>query len=153
MKLTEFADAWLANAVLNPPVSAYERAAGNVGLTLYRDQRFQVQLWTSPPNSVVTPHRHPNIDTWLVRVAGKLRLAINGRFIPLHEMERTAWLGMRTWRYRIRANDLHAVEIAEPGGAFLAISERVDGQEPGSVHRDLAGAPLDQAHAAELGER
>jgi hypothetical protein len=151
MTLDEFADGWLANSTLSPPVFAYEKAAGNVGITLFRDDRFQVQIWTLPPDSVVTEHKHPEIDTWLVRVAGKIRLKINGRWIPLHEMERTEWLGMRTWKMRVLPGDLHEVTIGAPGGSFLAISERIDGQPPVSVHRAWEGAPLDAAHEAALG--
>lgn len=146
LNLKEFVDQWLAGSRLQPPIYAYEKAGGNVGITLYRDDRFQVQVWTLPPESVVTEHKHPNIDTWLVRVAGKIALRINGRWIPLHEMERTEWLGMRTWMQRVQPGDLHEVTVGKPGGSFLAISERTDGQPPVSVHRAWEGAPLDTDH-------
>lgn len=151
MKLDYFVDVWLANGPIRPPLLAYEKAAGNVGLTLYRDDRFQVQLWTLPPNSEVTDHKHPAVDTWLVRVAGKVRVRLNGRWKPLHEMDRCQWMGMRTWKMHIRPGDLHGVEVAAPGGSFLNISERIDGQPPVSVHRSWEGTPLDAEHGAALG--
>jgi hypothetical protein len=151
MTLDEFADRWLASGPARPPVRAYEKAGENVGITLYRDGRFQVQIWTLPPDSIVTEHKHPEIDTWLVRVAGKIRLKINGRWIPLHDMERTEWMGMRTWKMRVLPGDLHEVAVGSPGGSFLAISERTDGQAPVSVHLAWEGAALDDAHETALG--
>jgi hypothetical protein len=151
MSLDEFAAGWLAAGPVRPPLLAYEKAGGNAGITLYRDDRFQVQLWALPPASVVTEHSHPEIDTCLVRVAGKIRLKINGNWIPLHAMGRTQWLGMRTWMMRVRPGDLHEVKVGRPGGSFLAISERIDGHAPVSVHLNWQGAALDGAHQAALG--
>lgn len=150
--LTGFADRWLSSTVLRPPVYAYERAGPNVGVTLYRDERFQVQIWTLPPNSVVPEHAHPATDTWLVRVAGKMRFKLSGRWVPLHEMERTRWLGLATWRHRVPPGEPHEVAIGHPGGSFLAISERMDGMAVVSVQRDWAGPALDDVHRLALGD-
>jgi hypothetical protein len=151
MTLDDFTVGWLAQGMLRTPVFAYEQAGGNVGLTLYRDARFQVQLWALPPGAVVTEHRHPDIDTWLVRVAGKIKLRRNGAWRPLEDIERAEWMGQRTWKMRIAPGDWHEVSIGESGGAFLAISERIDGKPPTSVHLTWEGPALDEAHQDALG--
>jgi hypothetical protein len=150
MTLNEFAADWLRNTALKPPVSAYERAGENVGFTLYRDGPFQVQMWTLPPHAEVTEHKHPEVDSYLVRVGGRLRLKLNGAWIPLDAMGRTCWLGMRTWGMRIRPDDLHGVEVGREGGSFLVISKRIDGQPARSVHLSWEGPALDAAHQAAL---
>ena len=152
MTLTEFVETWLSSGPLMPPVMAYESAGANVGVTLYRDARFQVQIWALPPNSVVTEHNHPEIDTYLVRVGGKIRLKLNGAWVPLHAMQRTEWMGMRTWAQRVRPGELHEVSVGRPGGSFLAISERVDGKPPVSVHLSWEGPALDAKHQDALGD-
>lgn len=151
MTLKEFADSWLASPIVRPPLAAIDKAAENTGMTLYRDDRFQVQLWQMPPNTTVTDHSHPDIDSWLVRVSGKLRIRINGRWMSLSEFERTEWLGMRTWYHHVRPNDSHGVVSGPPGGSFLSINERTDGAAPVSVHQNWAGDALDAEHAKVLG--
>ena len=149
--LRQFVDDWLTETPIKPPPGAYAAVAGNVGLTLYRDARFQVQLWTFPPNSRVSDHAHPGVDTWLVRVNGKFRLRKNGAYLSPADAERTTWRGMRTWMTRIGPDDVHGVEIGEAGGSFLSITERIDGAEPVSVHMAWEGAPLSEDHAVQLG--
>lgn len=150
MTLQEFADWWLRESPIRPPVGAYDQVNGNVGLVLYRDGPFQVQLWTFPPRAEVTDHTHPGMDTILVRVAGRFHLRRNGKRIPLRESGRAEWRGLRTWTDVIAGDEPHGVTAGPTGGAFLSITERKDGREPESVHRVWAGDPLDARHAAEL---
>lgn len=150
MTLDAFVEQWLRHGPVRPPLAAHDTVGGNVGLTLYRDDRFQVQLWTLPPGSVVSDHRHPAIDTWLVRVSGRFDLIINGKSIPLREMPRTQWLQMRTWKMHIAPGDWHGVLTGDTGGSFLSISERLDGAAPASVHLSWDGQPIDAKHQHEL---
>jgi|HubBroStandDraft_1064217.scaffolds.fasta_scaffold32872_5 hypothetical protein len=151
MTLEEFTAWWLRESPMLPPVGAYNVVNGNVGLTLYRDGPFQVQLWTFPPRAEIVDHKHPDVDTILVRVAGRFRLRRNGRVIPLRESGRAEWRGLKTWTDIIAAEDLHGVTVGPTGGAFLSITERKDGRAPESVHLVWEGAPLDERHAADLG--
>ena len=148
--LEHFVDSWLADTPVRPGANAYANVAGNVGLTLYKDDRFQVQLWTFPPGASVAEHTHPDVDSWLVRVSGKFRLTVNGKLVTGADAEKASWRGMRTWRAHIGAGDTHGVEVGPAGGSFLSISERLDGTPPVSVHLAWDGPPLDEKHAKEL---
>lgn len=149
--LDEFITYWLACSVIAPPKDPYEAVAGNVGVTLYRDSRFQVQIWACPPNSDIADHVHPHTDGWAVRVAGDIQFRKHGKPIGRGDMKIVTWNGMRTPMIRVGATESHGVAIGPAGGSFLSITERLDGNLPGSVHKDWAGEPLDAAHAAELG--
>jgi quercetin dioxygenase-like cupin family protein len=150
MTLEEFTDDWLRDSPIKPPIHSYQQVSGYVGLTLYRDDRFQVQMWTFPPYSEVTEHSHPDVDSILVKVTGKFRLILNGKWMSPREVTRTQWRGMNTWMTGIKANDRHGVRVGGEGASFLSISERLDGLPPESVHMVWEGPPLDEAHAAEL---
>jgi hypothetical protein len=153
MTLEEFTFDWLANGPIQPPMSAYECVAGNTGLTLYRDNRFQVQLWAFPPGAMVSDHAHPNLDSWLVRVSGKFKLTLNGTWLMPKDARRTAWRELNTWCTRVAPGDFHGVQVGVTGGSFLSITERLDGLPPESVHKIWAGPALDNRHAAELAEK
>jgi hypothetical protein len=150
MTLDEFIASWLMHSEMAPPKDAYEAVAGNVGVTLYRDSRFQVQIWACPPNSQIADHTHPHTDGWAVRVAGDIQFRKHGKPIGRGDMKIVTWNGMRTPMIRVACNESHGVVIGPAGGSFLSVTERLDGHVPGSVHMDWAGAPLDAAHATEL---
>jgi hypothetical protein len=153
MTLEDFVATWLQDTPIKPPINSYCSVNGYIGLTLYRDDRFQVQMWVFPPHAVVTEHSHPSVDSWLVKVTGKFRLRLNGTWMSPREATRTQWRGMNTWMTRIAANDVHGVTVGGEGASFLSITERTDGQEPESVHLVWDGAPLDQEHGAALAAR
>src|ERR1700738_3732119 len=113
MTLEDFLADWLANSPIQVPLYACEWVNGNTGITLYRDDRFQVQLWIFPPYAKVTDHSHPGLDTWLVRVAGKLRFRLNGDYVPLSEAGRVEWRGMKTWTLHVPPGSGHGADIGE----------------------------------------
>jgi len=152
MNLQEFLSDWLANSPMHPPVHACEWVNGNAGLTLYRDDRFQVQIWTFPPHTKVTDHSHPGLDTWLVWVSGKLRFRLDGKYVRLSETGRAEWRGMKTWTLHVPPGALHGATIGDSGASFLSITERIDGKEPESVHLIWDGPPLDHEHGNRLAE-
>jgi hypothetical protein len=149
MNLEKFVSHWLSETPINPPLHACEFAGGNTGLTLYRDDRFQVQLWVFPPRARITDHSHPGLDTWLVRVAGRIMFRVGGEPLPLWEAARTEWRGMRTWTIHIEPGMLHGADIGESGASFLSITESLV-DVPKSVHLIWEGPALDAAHGCEL---
>jgi quercetin dioxygenase-like cupin family protein len=150
MTLEQFVSDWLRGTIVQPPLRASEFVDGNAGVTLYRDDRFQVQLWVFPPNAKVTDHAHPGLDTWLVRVAGKLKFRLHGKYKPLSEMERTEWGGMKTWTLHVPPGVSHGADIGPEGASFLSLTERLDGEHPESVHLIWDGPPLDEKHGQVL---
>lgn len=151
MTLEEFVTHWLAETPIGPPLGACVFVNGNTGLTLYRDDRFQVQLWVFPPRARVTDHAHPGVDIWLVRVAGKILFRLDGGYSPLWQADRTEWRGMKTWALHVRPGALHGAVIGETGASFLTISESLS-ETPKSVHMTWEGPPLDEEHGRMLSE-
>jgi hypothetical protein len=150
MTLDEFIVSWLMDSRMAPPAEPYENVAGFVGTTLYRDDRFQVQLWACPPNTNISDHSHPDMDGWAVRVAGDIGFRKNGRPVTHRDMKVVTWGGMRTPMIRVGALESHGANIGPAGGSFLSVTERLDGRRPVSVHRNWSGPPLDAAHATEM---
>lgn len=151
MTLEDFVEYWLSESPISPPPDPYERVAENVGVTLYRDNFFQVQLWTCAPNTDIGDHAHPDMDGWAIRVAGDIRFRKHGKPATRRDTQIVMWRGLKTPMIQVYRGESHGLAIGPSGGSFLVIAERVDGQPPTSVHRDWAGAPLDADHAVALG--
>lgn len=150
MTLDGFVGHWLKDAPICPPAVPYERVASNIGVTLYRDDRFQVQLWTFAPHSEIADHSHPDVDSWVVWVGGDYCFRKNGRMVERPDMKFVRWRGVTVPKLHLAPGDMHGASIGPTGGSFLSITERLDGHEPVSVHLVWAGPPLDSEHDATL---
>lgn len=151
MTLDEFVKEWLKESPIQPPEVPYERVANNIGITLYRDGPFQVQLWTFPPHTEILDHAHPTVRSWVVWVGGDYCFRRHGKMVDRREWKYRKWRGMVTPSILLEPGDSHGASIGETGGSFLSISERISGEEPISVHLAWDGPPLDAEHAARLG--
>lgn len=117
-------------------------------LTLIRQPPYQVQVCLCRPNSIIPEHRHPDVDTILVYVAGEILLTIDGKEavreaeIKINPDGRCSHLGM-SWR--LKPGVLHGAKIGAAGAAFMTIQKWVLG-EPKSVELNWVGPPLGADH-------
>ena len=101
------------------------------GLTLYRNNNLQVQLFIFPPNSKVPMHVHPNMDSYEVYIGGDVFFDVDGvDQSKMHDMVRNyddledrksahEWLLLRS--VRITEESSHGGNAGEKGGAFLSV--------------------------------
>lgn len=147
--LDAFARRWMASPVLKPPADCHAEVGGHVGITLYRDERFQVQFWSCAPGSEIADHSHPSLRGYAVQVAGRIKFRLNGRGVTRADTLLAVLMGKHTVMHPVEPGITHGASIGDKGAAFLSISEWT--VPPRSVHLDWQGAPLDARHAAELG--
>lgn len=125
-----------------PPNGLEFRPDSLPGVTLYRAGRFQVQLFIFPAGTIVPPHRHPNVDTIEVYVAGDYDFRVGGiSAIPmdhLHDYRNgvSRWWGRGV---RVKPHDTHDLEVFEGGACFLSFQHWLAGA-PSSVGLDWVGA-------------
>ena len=70
--LTHFLQ-WYLNAGLRlfvPHDNFIHFVEGVTGVTIYRSEPYQVQLFTATPNTVIPSHTHPNVDSYEVSLSG-----------------------------------------------------------------------------------
>ncbi len=114
------------------------------GLTLFRQDRFQVQMWICPPNSHIPDHSHPGVNNVQVLLSGQVYLRHNGVLVlSPEEMQTAANVGARVngTLVVIMAGETHGAEVGPLGGAFLSIQHWLH-EEPTSVELNWDGPPL-----------
>jgi hypothetical protein len=154
-KLLDFL-AWFGSEGPSFPMSPLEGMswAGNLGgVVVYRAGQFQVQLFIFPPGSHVPYHRHPNVDTVEIHVAGHYEFIVNGHpVIPLNHLHDRRGPVSRWWGrgVRVRPTDLHSLQVYGAGACFLSIQHWLNG-EPTSVGLDWDGEPSNAGHRTALG--
>jgi len=139
--IREFAIWWMRNKpflVPEDPTDAVRSYSGVNGITLFRQEPFQVQLFIVKPNRSSGRHAHPNIDSIEYGLAGADTFESDRNF-RLHGL------------ICVAPNEMHTAHADEKGGAFISIQKWLNGVKPSSVELDWTGGPMDQEHASFLG--
>jgi len=122
-ELTKFLNWWLENRATSFIDGQIVNIDGDVTETLiYRNQQFQVEQLSVAPNTVLTPHGHPNVDSYMVYVSGQLQFDVGGDShtpsIPYDEF------------IRVPAGCVHGGNTGQNGGVFLSIQHWLNGVKP-----------------------
>ncbi len=156
-----FAKLYISNgSVIPPSVMAGVSWVGDFAqVVLHREGPFQVVLCLCRPNSNITPHGHPTVDSLAFYISGQLDFQIerDGRMVNVFDPGGMIELpdgrcALNQAMVRFMPGQRHAAKVGPLGGAFLTIQHWLDGK-PTSVERDWDGAPLSPDHAAVLKAR
>ena len=154
--LKEFKNWYLKNSKIDTP---YDNPLmfidGISGITLYRKKPYQVQLFICEPNTIITEHSHPNIDSyemflWGMKFTHKGKIVIDEKMALL---ERNNMPRCSHWTLRIKPNELHGGNALEKGGSFISIQKWLNNINPTHVSKDWNGNILGKKHEKQLNEK
>jgi quercetin dioxygenase-like cupin family protein len=126
--LEQFKNWWMVNRPINTPdANALVYVAETHGVVLYRQDKYQVEMFLVKPNSEIAPHIHPNVDSFEVYIGGDINFMCNGQ-----------WFGQNNIGDSIRVypNSWHGGKFGDRGGCFLSIQKWLNGVEPKFVGDD-----------------
>jgi len=126
--LEVFKNWWLSNR----PINTYEGAkpcyhADIAGTVLYRQYPYQVQLFITPPNTLIEEHLHPNVDSFEVYLTGDIAFTCNGHIFDSPKIGESI---------RVKTSYWHGGKTGELGATFLSIQKWLNGAQPSSVAND-----------------
>ena len=151
--LKEFKNWYLKNNTIQIPYNnPLMFIDGIMGITLYRKEQFQVQLFICEPNVIIKEHLHPNIDSyemflWGMEFTHKGKTIINKQMALL---ERNNMPRCSNWTLRIKQNELHGGQSSNKGGAFISIQKWLNNIKPSHVSEDWTGNILGDKHKEQL---
>lgn len=134
------------------PADGFCSSGGLLGVTLYRSRQFQVQMFVFPAATEVAPHRHPNVDTIEMHVAGDYDFRVSGvSSIPIDHLQDRRGPVSRWWGrgVRVRPTDWHGLSV-KSGATFLSVQHWLNGVAPTTVGNDWEGEPVNDLHGKEL---
>ena len=125
---------------------------GISGLTLYRENNFQVQLFICEPNINIPEHTHPNIDSFELFLYG-MKFTHSGKTIidsdmALKEKNKIPFCSYQT--IRVKPNDWHGGVSSKNGGAFISIQHWLNDTKPTHVSDDWQGEVVGKKHKQQL---
>jgi hypothetical protein len=128
--LEHFKNWWMKYRPFNPPMTDQIIQHGTVqGVVLFRQYPYQVQLFITRNKSVITPHIHPNVDSFEVFLTGDMTFMADGILYS------QATTGDST---RVLPSCWHGGFTGENGASFLSIQKWLNGEIPSSVGNDWA---------------
>lgn len=139
-----------------PLHNAVQTVSGAYGLTTYRQDNFQVQMWVIPPNYIIPEHTHPNVDSYEVYIGGQTMFSHSGVWLVSDtDMAEPTEHGLAAARgnvVRVKPNDLHGGCFGPSGGSFLSVQEWLNGEKPSCVSNDYEGIALGEEHTVDVGD-
>ena len=128
---------------------------GVTGITIYRKENFQVELFIAKPNTIVPQHLHPNVDSFEVALhgvkfthSGAVRLGFRE---ALEEKD-----GKPAHSYtviRVKPHHMHGGMSSERGGSFLSIQRWLNGSLPTTVSADWYGGTMGDGHKKQISQQ
>lgn len=110
------------------------------GVVLYRDGRYQAELFIVTQTGVFPEHSHPNVSSIEVLLAGHIEFIVRGRSMLPPEVlaKKTPTLGTMVG---VGAGVSHGAVLHEGGGAFISLQKWREGVPITSVGLDWDGPP------------
>ena len=120
---------------------------GVTGVVIFRKDAFQVQHFIVNPNVVIPDHKHPNVDSYEVALAG-MQFSYRGEQTELswdqgddNGLPRDALQSLR-----VHPSDKHGALASPQGGTFLSVQHWLNGVTPTSVGNDWEGETMGASH-------
>lgn len=124
------------------------RIDGFSGLVLHREGPFQVELWLADPYADTQLHSHPNVDSLLIFLSGKVSFTNDGVEVLAMESARELPDGRGSQNgamFNTKPGVQHRAVFGDTGGAFLNIEYWLDGR-PKSAALDWKGREIGKLH-------
>ena len=147
----EFRDWYMGNGMpIRPPFKNPVFATDNaMSLCLFREGRFQVEMYISEPNSTSPPHTHPGVESAFVYLAGNIQFNLEGRDNPdVQQWQVASPDGYHSLLGKTVSSPdgiPHWLGIGPEGGAFLSF-EYWKEQDPVSVTVNWNGDSVGAEH-------
>lgn len=107
------------------------------GVVLYREGRYQAELFIAARGGVFPEHTHPNVDSIEVLLGGSIEFIVRGRSTLRHVHKPRAQGVM----FGVGAGVPHSAVIHEGGGAFISLQRWREGVRTTCVGLDWDGPP------------
>ena len=122
---------------------------GVIGLTLYRENNFQVQLFIFEPDVKIPEHIHPNVDSFELFLYG-MKFTHSGKTV----VDSSTWADMHEHPdhvlLRVKPNDWHGGISSKNGGSFISIQHWLNNTKPTHVTDDWQGDVIGNTHKQQL---
>lgn len=121
-----------------PQIDCIFRTNNASTVVLFREGKFQVELYIVDSNSYTPEHKHPGVESIILYISGEGSTTINEKestdprpYFNMLNKDGTSILYKQ--KIRLNPNDSHGLKVFEKGFAFLSIEKWPENIDPNSV--------------------
>ena len=104
----------------------------------FRNNQYQVQIFSTPPNFIIPEHKHPNVDSFEVYLSGDIDFSLEGSWLSNWDIKDHTFID-NLFIVQVEHNAIHGAIFGEDGGRFMSVQHWINEVNPSCVGLDYDG--------------
>ena len=104
----------------------------------FRNNQYQVQIFSTPPNFIIPEHKHPNVDSFEVYLSGDIDFSLGGSWLSNWDIKDHTFID-NLFIVQVEHNAIHGAIFGEGGGRFMSVQHWINEVNPSCVGLDYDG--------------
>ena len=104
----------------------------------FRNNQYQVQIFSTPPNFIIPEHKHPNVDSFEVYLSGDIDFSLEGSWLSNWDIRDHTFID-NLFIVQVEHNAIHGAIFGEDGGRFMSVQHWINEVNPSCVGLDYDG--------------
>ena len=104
----------------------------------FRNNQYQVQIFSTPSNFIIPEHKHPNVDSFEVYLSGDIDFSLEGSWLSNWDIKDHTFID-NLFIVQVEHNAIHGAIFGEGGGRFMSVQHWINEVNPSCVGLDYDG--------------
>ena len=104
----------------------------------FRNNQYQVQIFSTPSNFIIPEHKHPNVDSFEVYLSGDIDFSLEGSWLSNWDIEDHTFID-NLFVVQVKHDAIHGAIFGEGGGRFMSVQHWINEVNPSCVGLDYDG--------------
>ena len=104
----------------------------------FRNNQYQVQIFSTPPNFIIPEHKHPNVDSFEVYLSGDIDFSLEGSWLSNWDIKDHTFID-NLFIVQVEHYAIHGAIFGEDGGRFMSVQHWINEVNPSCVGLDYDG--------------
>ena len=101
----------------------------------FRNNQYQVQIFSTPSNFIIPEHKHPNVDSFEVYLSGDIDFSLEGSWLSNWDIKDHTFID-NLFIVQVEHNAIHGAIFGEDGGRFMSVQHWINEVNPSCVGLD-----------------
>ena len=104
----------------------------------FRNNQYQVQIFSTRSNFIIPEHKHPNVDSFEVYLSGDIDFSLEGSWLSNWDIKDHTFID-NLFIVQVEHNAIHGAIFGEGGGRFMSVQHWINEVNPSCVGLDYDG--------------
>ena len=104
----------------------------------FRNNQYQVQIFSTPSNFIIPEHKHQIVDSFEVYLSGDIDFSLEGSWLSNWDIKDNTFID-NLFIVQVEHNAIHGAIFGEGGGRFMSVQHWINEVNPSCVGLDYDG--------------